>query len=126
MTLEEATKLYKVWQNYMEFHDKLFALFLASIPESFLPFPKEDFEEALNIVSKQYYDNKNYSTAELIQKTIDYLNFYEKDEKALQRIAFQLNDPMLRGSILVKLKDAQSNWLRINLKLNSIDSNSLK
>ena len=53
MTLNEALIIYKSWQDYMEIGDKFFRLMLP-IPESFLPYPADILEEALNIVAEHY------------------------------------------------------------------------
>ena len=60
MTLNEALIIFKSWQDYMEIADKFFRLMLP-IPESFLPYPADILEEALNIVAKHYFANGFYA-----------------------------------------------------------------
>jgi hypothetical protein len=120
VTLDEADKICKVWQAYMEFHDKLFAVFSGSIPESFLPFPIEIFEEALNIVAKHYFDIRDHRNSKLVADTISFLMLYKKDEKAIESFIWHFSLPDVRKIHLENLKKAHNNWLKINIKLNGL------
>jgi len=104
----------------MEFHDKLFAVFSASIPESFLPFPIDIFEEALNIVAKHYFDIRDHHNSKLLADTIGFLMFYKEDEKAIESFIWKSSLPEVRKIYLENLKKAQNNWLKINIKLNEL------
>jgi len=60
MTFEDANKIFQDWQRYMEINNKLSKIFMGfSLPKSFLPYPMEVLEEAINIVAKAYSDNKD-------------------------------------------------------------------
>src|SRR4030042_4110955 len=71
MTKEEARKIFKSWQDYMEIADKLHKLF-CHVPESFLPYPVDTLEEALNITAKDYFDSGDKEMSENIQRTMSY------------------------------------------------------
>jgi hypothetical protein len=72
MTIDEAQVIFKSWQDYMESADKLSRLMLP-VPESFLPYPADVLEEALNIISKCYFDSGNKRMSENIKKSMSYL-----------------------------------------------------
>jgi hypothetical protein len=56
MTPIEAEEIFKVWKEwYWPCHFLLDSVFGPGIPESFLPYPKDVLEEALNIIAKRYY-----------------------------------------------------------------------
>ena len=116
MTFEEADKIFKSWQNYIEIADKMKKIF-SSIPESFLPYPADILADALNIVAKQYLDDGNKRAAEVVQNTISYhLASHKVDEEAMEsmkaRLDFILNDSKIRKIVLGKLKECQSSWLK--------------
>lgn len=119
MTLEEADKIFKGWQEYAEINDKLQQLFgfsSCAIPESFLPYPRKILEEALNIIAKKHFDAKDYKTSALIQEQgFGSLIFYENDEIAIEKIVdgWTLKDPELRKISLSNLKKSQDSWERL-------------
>ena len=91
MTLNEAEKILRSWQDFMEIADKSFRLQLP-IPDSFLPYPKEAIEEGLNIMSKFYFNSGDKKMSKLIQDTMwGYLIRCKKDEEALEGIKNHLN-----------------------------------
>jgi ABC-type nitrate/sulfonate/bicarbonate transport system permease component len=71
MTKNEAKRIYDSWQESVETLDKVLKIF-SVIPESFLPYPAEVLEEALNIIAKEYFENGNRRMAENIQATMTY------------------------------------------------------
>ena len=72
MTINEAQVIFKSWQDYMEIADKFKRLMLP-VPESFLPYPADVLEEALNIIAKHYFDSGNKKMSENIKGTMSYL-----------------------------------------------------
>lgn len=116
MTLEDAQKIFKAWQEYSEINDKLMKVFLGiTLPESFLPYPLEDLEEATNIIAKTYFDAGDYKTMKQVQEVIGFLTAYKDDEKALESIRkgldFVLQNPELKKAVLENLKEAQESWV---------------
>lgn len=116
MTSEEANKIFKSWQEYMEIADKLDKLF-AQLPESFLPYPSDILEEALNIVAKRYFDAGNKKMSETIQHTMSaFLSLHTKDEEALvsmnQGLKLILDNPELKKTYLEKLEECRDSWLK--------------
>ena len=116
MTKEEARKIFESWRAYMEIADKLRKLFV-TIPESFLPYPKDILEEALAVIAKDYLDNGHKEKAETIQLTIHgYLRCHEKDETALEGMRRVL-DLMLKSPDLMKVKinslhESRDSWAK--------------
>lgn len=130
MTFEEANKIFKRWQSYQEIADKLGQLFIV-VPESFLPYPVEILEEALNIVAKGYFDSGDKKAADNIQESMGrYLTGYYlssdsngklvvKDDKLTdeevlkkmkQELDFILEHPDLLKAKLENLKVARDSW----------------
>jgi len=68
MTTEKAEKIFKSWQEYMEIADKLQKILGPSIPESFLPYPPEILEEALNITAEKFFDAGDKRKLKLLKK----------------------------------------------------------
>ena len=115
MTLNEENKIFKEWKEYQEINDKLMKFFMFSgIPESFLPYPKETLEEALNIVAKAHFDAGDYKTSETIKTTISFLIFYKKDEEVFDNItnSTTLKDPKIKEALLNNLKKARDSWAK--------------
>lgn len=125
MTKEKAYKIFEGWQNYIETGDKLMKVF-TQIPESFLPYPVEILEEALNIVAKECFDNGDKDTANTIQHSIAYhlggfylneSNSFKKitDEEALQsmkkKLDIILENKDLKEAVLKVMEDTQNSWL---------------
>lgn len=132
MTKEDAGIIYQSWQNYMEIAEK-FSCLMLSVPESFLPYPVDALEEALNIIAKDFFDSGNKEMAEIIQTTMaSYLLpfFFEekerltKDEEAITRMKNMLDmmeeNPDLKKTLLKKLKECQDGWIKSRSKTNNI------
>ena len=121
MTLNEALIIFKSWQDYMEIADKFFRLMLP-IPESFLPYPADILEEALNIVAKHYFDSGNERMAEIIQETMAaYLSLtIRTDAEAItemkKRLDFIEQNPDLKKGFLKSLKESQDSWIKSRMK----------
>jgi len=113
MTTEEANKIFQSWKEYIEINDKLWKIF-TDIPESFLPYPKEVLEEALNIIAKSYFDAGDRKTCDSIQANMCTLIKYKDDEEAIKAIvdSFILKDPGLRKTYLANLKKARDSWAK--------------
>jgi len=123
MTLEEASKIYQGWKNYVEVADKWGKLFMCPIPESFLPYPKEELEEALNITAERCWNIGDKETSEAIKSTIaGFLWNHEKDEEVIQSLSNVLKmmekSPDLKATLLEKLKESRDSWLKQTRILN--------
>jgi hypothetical protein len=114
MTIKEANRIFKFWQEYVEINDKMWKIF-TSIPKSFLPYPVEVLEEALNIIAKSYFDEGDSKTSEAIQSSIAMLIKYKDDEEAIIDIAENpiLKTPELRKLYLKNLKKTSDSWLEM-------------
>jgi hypothetical protein len=125
MTIEEARIIYRSWQNYMEISDKFHCLMLP-VPESFLPYPADTLEEALNIIAKQFFDSGDKETSEEIKESMSlfllpFSNFNEKggvtsDGEAITSMKKMLDlieqSPELKKALLEKLKESQNSWIK--------------
>jgi hypothetical protein len=113
MTFEHASKIFKVWQEYVEISNKMSIVF-HTLPESFLPYPLKVLEEALNFLAKRYHDAGDIESSELIKSSLGFLAFYSNDESALEEMQKVLNlmadNPSLKEVYLTNLKDARDSW----------------
>jgi hypothetical protein len=118
MTFTEAENIFKSWKEYVNFANKLSQIF-SKIPESFLPYPLEVLEEALNVVAKKHFDNGDTEMAKNIQLTMAaFLFSHTNDEEAIismnQSLELILKNPELKNTSLENLracgKSAESNF----------------
>lgn len=115
MTIQEADKLFKDWQEYQEINDKLVKFFMFSgIPKSFLPYPEEVLEEALNMVAKSYFDAGDHKTSKNIQETIASLLFYKEDEEVFEEMTNSAirKDPKIKEALLNNLRESRDSWAK--------------
>jgi hypothetical protein len=114
MTAQEAEKIFKEWQGYVEIADKLSKIFTV-VPESFLPYPLETMEEALNITAKKCFDSGNREMAKSIQETMALWLNCKKDEEALilmkKELDLVLSNQDLKEAYLQNLKTSKDSWL---------------
>lgn len=129
MTLNQALVIFESWQDYMEITDKFFRLMLP-VPESFLPYPADILEEALNIVAKHYFDSGNKRMSENIKGTMSYLlPFFNTnaetgarrtDEEAITDMKKMLDlieqDTELKKALLKSLKECQDSWIKSRME----------
>jgi hypothetical protein len=113
MTLDKASKIVKIWGVYLEYvGGKLTLIFSACIPESFLPFPIETLEEALNTVAKHHHNMGNKDEVKELHKSIGWLTAYKDDEEAVLQAAKLFNDLGWRKAILPVFKKFQKDWIK--------------
>ncbi len=84
MTLEEANKIRKAYVKFMEVaHPGLMRLFQTTIPESTLPYPKEQIEQAMDICIEFLEKKKDKKAARAYEGLKLWLRAYTYDETAL-------------------------------------------
>lgn len=112
MNIIEADKIFKNWSKwYWPCHFVLHSIFLSKVPESFLPYPQDVLEEALNIVAKHHYDNGDFQISKDIQESIASLCAYTKDEEALQQASENFSTPKIREAILIYIANYKKDWI---------------
>jgi len=120
MTTTEAEQIFTDWRSYMEIHDKLSKVFMGKLPESFLPYPIDEIEEALNIVAKRRFDNGDIDGSDRVRNTIMCLMAYVDDEEALESIGGLMvgmkKSPDLRKTALSNLSRTKDSWSKIKKK----------
>lgn len=114
MTAAEAETVFEGWQAYVEIADKLSRVF-SVIPESFLPYPKNTLEEALNLVAKRYFESGDRRMAHAIQEGMAaWLGGVKNDGEAIPLMAkeleLMLGNPALAAARLKNLQDARNSW----------------
>lgn len=115
MTLEEAEKIVQEWSRHVEYHYPiLHAIFLSSIPESFLPFPASVIEEASNIVAERHHYARNFKVVEAVQRCMGIVVAYENDDKALEDTASYLGDPKMREVVIMGIRKFQQNEKKLH------------
>jgi hypothetical protein len=123
VTNEEADRIFRAWQAYLETADRFSNLMLTP-PESFLPYPVEELQEALNIVAQRLFDAGDHETAEDIQRLMAlhlggyYMTDMKRrmtDEEALlgmkRQIDLMVAHSELMQTLLEKLKESQKSWM---------------
>jgi hypothetical protein len=116
MDIEHATKVFNAWHGYMEIAAKLDKLFLpvGGIPESLLPYPKKEIQEAIDIILECYKSEGNKKQYDAVVNTeLFFLEDYIDDEKAIELLANSkmLKDKGLQKTIAETLKEVQETWL---------------
>lgn len=113
MEFSEADKIFKTWSKwYWPCHFILHATFISKIPESFLPYPKDTLEEALNIIAKDYHDKGNLEISRGIQGAIAYLGSYVEDEEALGQAFQTFSDPKMKEVALLYIANYKRDWIK--------------
>ncbi len=120
MRLDEAQVIFKSWQDFMEIADKFFRLMLP-IPDSFLPYPSDILEEALNTIAQYYFDSGNKKMSKTIQETMGfYLSPGRTDAEAITKMKEMLDliekDPKLKTGLIKSLKECQDSWIKSRMK----------
>ncbi len=119
MTIDEARVIFKSWQDHMEIFSKFQSIMLP-IPESFLPYPADVLEEALNIFAKNYFDSGNKKMSAVIQKSMAFCLPTQTDEEALTQMKKMLDlieqDDDLKKTVLKNLKECQDSWIKSRVK----------
>lgn len=115
MKIEEARKIFKVFQEYIETADKLHKVFNI-IPESFLPYPEDVLEKALNVVAKDYFDRGDNKKSESVKNAMAiFLGRCREDGEAIEsmnkELCLILKDPKLKRCVIESLKDSQNSWI---------------
>lgn len=118
MKTEEAEKIFRSWQEYMEIADKLSKTLGPSLPESFLPYPTQALEEALNIMAEKFFNAGDKKKVETIEETkTGFLWQYEDDAVALESISKHLNlilkNPDLKKVKTEKLRETRDSWAKL-------------
>jgi hypothetical protein len=115
MTREEAEIIFRDWQAYVEINDKLFQIFGPSIPKSFLPYPPDVLERAMNIIANGYFEAGDGSTCTMIQENISAILSYKDDEEAIKNIVngVRLKHVELRKIFVSKLQKSRDSWAKL-------------
>jgi hypothetical protein len=115
MTREEAEIIFRDWQAYVEINDKLFQIFGPSIPKSFLPYPPDVLEKAMNIIASGYFESGDGSTCTVIKENISAVLSYKDDEEAIKNIinGVRLKHVELRKVFIGKLQKSRDSWAKL-------------
>lgn len=104
-----ASKAVEIYATYLKYgHMPLSYIFYQEIPESFLPFPKEDLIKALTFYTNmsELTDNKENADTYTYGKTILEKEYID-DEVAMSQLIKNLSDKEIRNSIISDLKNFQ-------------------
>ena len=113
MTPDKANKIVRIWGRYLEYMGgKLTIIFGPYIPKSFLPFPIETLEEALNMVAEHHRNMGNKYAVKNLQESLGDLTGYKDDEEAVLQAAKLFNDPKWRKAMLPVFKEFQNDWIK--------------
>jgi len=112
MTFDEAKKIFEIWQKWFwPCHPMLNSFFLNSIPESFLPYPKDILNEALEIIREYCSERGNHKIANAIVISQVSLKFYDEDKAALELTLKNFSDPRFIEIALNKITNFKKDWL---------------
>ena len=107
---EEIFNNFRKW--YWPCHSILDTVFFgAGIPESFLPYPVDVLEEALNIVAKSYWNKGDRKFSDTIKTCIASLGAYKKDEKAFQQASKNFSNSDMMTAIHIRISAFQKDWI---------------
>lgn len=128
MKLQEAQNIYREWKDFLEIADKLMLIFPGSLPPSFLPYPPEIIEEALDIIIKSRMKDDNEREVELIRETASYfltpfcfsalkseslkVTDYEALNSMRKSLELILDNEEFKNDILKVLKEKQVSWIK--------------
>ncbi|MFA6492663.1 MAG: hypothetical protein WCV58_00785 [Patescibacteria group bacterium] len=108
MSLELADAIRMDWGKFLELtNGTLMGIFMSTIPQSFLPYPKETIKEAMGIIIKHCSDSGDSKTVELCQTTLAFLEFYVSDEEAIKKASKFFNDKNYLEAVLPRLAETQ-------------------
>jgi hypothetical protein len=112
MDFIEANEIFNNWRQwYWPCHFILWTVFFVSgIPESFLLYPINVLEEALNIVAKSYWDKGDRKNSDLIKSGIGSLASYEKDEEAFKWASKNFSNPNMMKAIHFRIEAFKKDW----------------
>lgn len=111
MTITEALEIFEVWKQWFwPFHSLLFSIFKGYIPESFLPYPKNVLNEALEEILKLHDEkSKEY---EAINTTKSFLlSFYVNDKYAFEGFLHSLAMPGMVEITSENIKKFTNDWI---------------
>jgi hypothetical protein len=111
MKIEEAIKIYEVWQLWFwPFHSLLFSIFHSNIPESFLPYPKNILYEALDEILKLHNENsKEYEAINFTKSSL--LCMYSNDKEAFENCFKKLSIPGMVEITSKNIKKFTTDWV---------------
>lgn len=113
MTLDQASEISRIWSLHLEHSfGKLNFIFMASIPESFLPFPKDVIEEALNILAEEQHKYGNRDAVEGVKAAGAFLVAYKDDQEAILQAAKRFSNPEWCNAVIPKFKVCQQTWIK--------------
>lgn len=113
MSLEMADAIRMDWGKFLELTSgTLILLFMARIPESLLPYPREEIEEALNIVANNFKHSGDNDGVRIVEESKSFLLFFIDDEEALEAMKTNLNNNDIVKVILPKLGTKQKDQLK--------------
>ena len=100
MTLDEASKIVYIWGAYTEhMTGKLLKLFMVSIPELLLPFPKKTLEEAIDIMAEYHHNGGKQDMVKALEASKASLLMFTGDEEAIAKAVKFWSSPSWRAAI---------------------------
>jgi hypothetical protein len=125
MTLKQAEHIMQDFGKFMELtNGRLISLFMHSIPESLLPYTKEDIVTALDLMSDHFHENAEEGAVEEIKKVKTFLMFYENDNKAIDNLIEKYenkNSPYRKSFTDLSKKAQQEQMDYVNVTVKSAD-----
>jgi hypothetical protein len=112
MTILEADEIFRVWKLWFyPTHNYLFSVFMSHIPESFLPFPKEILEEALEKIATLYQDSGEKKLSEALRITMSFICYYTNDQIAFDMLKEKLSHNELKEAFAQNAKKFTQEWV---------------
>ena len=84
LTLEEAKNIVHIWGIYLEHSGTIRYLFGVNMPESFLPYPVDILQGAINRMEAYYHSLGEYDRVKLLEETEMLLVQYVEDNEAIK------------------------------------------
>lgn len=112
MRIDDSATILHEWGTFLEYcHGRLHTVFGGSIPESLLPYPRDEIERALDTMAKRHHRDGDLEASAHIQRSLGPLLFYRDDSEALEHMVRRLTLPGMLQVTAEAMKAFHSAWL---------------
>lgn len=113
MSLELADAIRMEWGKFCEMTSaSLTLIFMARIPESLLPYPRETIEEAMNLIIEHFSIQEDDESVAICKNSLSTLLFFVDDETAIRNAGKNFNNEEILKTILSELGKTQQDQLK--------------
>lgn len=115
MTIEEALQINHIYGGYLaNSFGKLNLIFIANIPQSFLPYPPDILSQAYSMLLEYYKKYNDKQNIDNISFAYGALDFHIPDHEAVNHFIELYNDSSNADIFLDRFKKFQSEYIQEN------------